>query len=310
MGLEEQIKKEEEELRKLETEDEGQETEEEDTSEAEEEEDTSEKEGEVEKDTSEKEEEPEEDEVDGEDDKADDKAEDPKNANDAAAKLRIERKKRMQLEEQLAAARENREKPTVAETKAKPEETRSETTEEKVARLDREDQERREREAQLKLRNDAINEFNSIEADFAKDTPDYNDASKHMIQSMIDGVKRAYPNASDNDAIAFVQNQVLQIASQAVRKGMNPAEVLYEMAFDRYGFDPTAAKKPAQSTDKMKENLKNIAKNKKRSASALSGGGQSAGARATIEEANKMDLATFGNMSEAEIDELIAQAGS
>lgn len=250
--------------------------------------------------------------ADDEDDSDEDDDADPKNKNDAAAKLRLERKKRMKIEEELAALKKQppvqppvQQKPPV-DASGKP---KVETTEEKVARLEADDTARREVEARQVLHNQAVEEFNDIEAEFSKETPDYEDASAHMIKGMYAGVKAAYPDITDKQALQFVQNRVLQIASNAAKRGLNPAEVLYQMSFDNYGFQP-GQKKPGENKNTKADNLKNIAKNKKRSANAFQGGGQNAGARATIEEANKMDLATFGNMSEAEIDELIAQAGS
>lgn len=89
------------------------------------------------------------------------------------------------------------------------------------------------------------------------------------------------------------------------------------MAFDVYGFKPAGGVKEQTETPESKpefkktgkaENLKVIAKNRKKSASALNGGGQSTSTRASVQEAANMDLATFGKLSEAEMDRLIAQA--
>lgn len=250
------------------------------------------------------------DDADGEDDDSDEDEEtDPKKKNDFAAQARQERKKRMKLEEELAALRKA---PPPAQQPAKPVEQgkpKQETDAEKLARIDNEQKAERQARENSELRNRAIDEFNTIETEFAKETPDYEDASTHVIKEMIRGVRSTYPEATEKQALAFVQNRVLQIASNAVKRGLNPAEVLYQMAYETYGFEPGAGGKKKEGNGKA-DNLKNIAKNKKRSASPLSGGGQNAGARATIEEAEKMDLAAFGNMSESEIDELIQQAGS
>lgn len=238
--------------------------------------------------------------------KADADDADPKKKNDMAAQLRAERKKRQKIEEENERLRKAGVQPPVkqvdpkagAEDKAKP----KETAEQRLDRIEAE----RDREA---LRNQAVEEFNEIEKEFQQTTPDYEDASSHMIKSMFQGVKNAYPEATDKQALAFVQKRILQIASNAVNRGLNPAEVLYDMSFERYGFQPGQKKTEGKKDGKSKvENLKAIQKNKKRSANAFQGGGHNAGARATLEEASNMDLASFGAMSEAEIDELISQS--
>lgn len=316
MGLKEQIKKDEEELKKLQA------AEDDDSDDNDDEEDDADDSDDQDDDT---------DEDEGADDKAkgkkaaaddkkgkkadedddsdeddDDAGDDPKKKNDLAAKLRKERKERMKLQEQLAAFQA---KPPVQAqqppVQQQPGTKKTETTEEKVARLESEQNAQRQARERQDLERQAIDEFNEIETEFKKETPDYDQASAHVIQSMYNGAKAAYPDLTDKQALGFVQRRVLQIASAAAKRGLNPAEVLYQMAFDNYGYQPGAPKK--KDTQKA-DNLKNIAKNRKRSASSMAGAGQNAGARATIDEANKMDLATFGNMSEAEIDELIAQA--
>ena len=309
MSLEDEIKKEEEELARLEAEEAEADTEEETVAETE----TEEAEEETEKEEAEKEEtEKEETEADTEetdkaedtDEKADEKDE-PKNENDVNAKIRIERRERLRAQEELADARRRLEELQARREDRDEQEQpqKQETVEERLDRMENE-----------KYRNDlqkqAIEEFTEIERDFAGRTDDYEDASKHMMSSMYQGVKHAYPQLNDTQAQAFVQKRVLDIASQAARNDMNPAEVLYQMAFDKYGYDSNMAQKTnEQKPEKPQKDLKRVARNKKRAATSLSGGGQTAAASATLEEANNMDLADFGKLSEAEIDELIDQAG-
>jgi len=310
MSLEDEIKKEEEELARLEAEEAEADTEEEtvaetETEEAEEETEKEETEAEEETEEAEEETEKEETEADTEEtDKADEKDE-PKNENDVNAKIRIERRERLRAQEELADARRRLEELQARREDRDEQEQpqKQETVEERLDRMENE-----------KYRNDlqkqAIEEFTEIERDFAGRTDDYEDASKHMMSSMYQGVKHAYPQLNDTQAQAFVQKRVLDIASQAARNDMNPAEVLYQMAFDKYGYDSNMAQKTnEQKPEKPQKDLKRVARNKKRAATSLSGGGQTAAASATLEEANNMDLADFGKLSEAEIDELIDQAG-
>ena len=299
MSLEDEIKKEEEELARLEAEEAEADTEEETVAETE----TEEAEEETEKEETEADTE-ETDKAEDTDEKADEKDE-PKNENDVNAKIRIERRERLRAQEELADARRRLEELQARREDRDEQEQpqKQETVEERLDRMENE-----------KYRNDlqkqAIEEFTEIERDFAGRTDDYEDASKHMMSSMYQGVKHAYPQLNDTQAQAFVQKRVLDIASQAARNDMNPAEVLYQMAFDKYGYDSNMAQKTnEQKPEKPQKDLKRVARNKKRAATSLSGGGQTAAASATLEEANNMDLADFGKLSEAEIDELIDQAG-
>lgn len=219
-------------------------------------------------------------------------------------KARMERKKRLKTEAENAELRRRIEEGS--ETKAdkdKLEEQGSEDDKEWLAGF-------RQREEQQALRTQAAEELSTLENEFMTENPDYKDASTHMIKTMYKAATQFYPNLSQKQAIELVQNKVLEIAGQAARNGQNPAEVLYQMAFDTYGFDPANVEKPAPKKNAAAENLKKKAKNRKRSANGLAGGGQSAGARATIHEAEKMSVADFSNMSETEIDDLIAQAAS
>lgn len=308
LTLEEQIEQEEAELAKLEAEGGTDEDTDADTANNDQNDNADGEDDSTDGDTSDTDNTDEDDKTDGDDDTADkddsDKDNvDTKNPNDVAAKLRIERRERLKLQEELAELRRARENPTQQPTATDKTAQRQETVEERLARIEH------ERDSE-NLHKQAVEEFSNIEKEFAAQTPDYEDASKHMISSMYQGVKHAYPQLNDNQAAQFVQKRVLEIASQAARNNMNPAEVLYQMAFDKYGFDGTKAQAPAEKKPTHKaDNLKNIAKNKKRSASPLIGGGQTAGANVTIDEANNMDLADFGKMSESEIDALINQAG-
>ena len=329
MGLEEEIKKEEEELKKLEEAENEEENNQDDTDEGGDDEDenndASENDDDSEGDEGEDDDDDDDTDDDGEgdDDDADDdsddgegdaddkhkgvKKKDAKSENDAAAKARIERKKRLKAEERAAALEEKLnnqgDKDQIQDDNGGDKE---ETADEKLARLEAAEEQRQ----QQQLREQAADELAAIEDEYMEDptNADYKAASTHMIKAMYQAVTHLNPGISQKKAIAEVQNKVLQIASAAARKNQNPAEVLHQMAYDNYGFDPNV-KPPGKKKTNAADNLKKKAKNKKRSANGLTGGGQTAGARVTIEEADNMSLSDFGNMSDAEIDELIAQAG-
>lgn len=319
MGLEEQIAKEEEELKKLAKAEEDGENEEDldndddntDDDAIDDDEETGEEDDGTEDDSKDDDDSDEDgdgndtddDSDDGEDNADDNGVKDKKNP----AKDRIERKKRLKLEEENAELRRKLEEGRQAQDNHDKEKDppKKETAEERLDRIES------ERETE-RLRAQAADELSDIETEFAKEHEDYKDAATHMVKGLYGATRQLYPHLTEKQAIQAVQNKVLGIASQAARNGQNPAEVLYQMSFDRFGFDPDKVQKADDAPGKKKTNaadtLKKKAKNRKRSANGLTGGGQSAGARVTIDEAKNMSLADFGNMSETEIDDLIAQA--
>lgn len=230
--------------------------------------------------------------------------------NSTAAQLRIERKQRKQLEqrlEQLLAggvkqpALKVAEKPAGEAGEGDQGQPKKETADERLDRIER------ERE-QTKLMSDAVEEFNTYEKEFQAETPDYAQASNHVIQVMAQSVRALYPNATDAQVGTFIRQQILHLAGQAVTKGLNPAEALYLMAHERFGYKKAAAPAPKAKTDDAAKRLETVSKNKKRSASPLAGGGQQGSASSTLEEAANMSLADFSKLKPGEIEALISEA--
>lgn len=249
----------------------------------------------------------------GEEVKADDK-DDKKDAkvdeNPFAARARIAEKQRKEMQEKYdALVAKNAEPKPIAATKpaegVDAPEVKAPTAEERVAKLEAADEER-------KLYNNAVTEFTNIEREFQKNTPDYAEASDHMITRMAEATRLAHPDMTDAQIGKFLQSQILTIASRAVQRGNNPAEVLYGMALEKYGFTGKKAaaveEAPKPKTVDRNKQLTTVAKNKARSATGLTGGGQSNMPGATIEEAVEMNLADFSKLSASEIDALIADA--
>lgn len=306
MGLEEEIKKEEEELAKLEeTEAEGdgeeaQQTEGEDN-------DDDQQPGDADETDTDDDETNDAGDADGVDEEGDEAQTGKKETqtNKDAAKARIERREKLRQQREEAQQRMRDEAAGQQKPQGQDDQQQAQGDEDKEwAKNFRQQEEARQ------LREHASKELSQIENEFMQTVPDYKEASTHMIKSMLQGAMHFNPAMTQDQAVEAVQSKVLHIAADAARHGQNPAEVLYQMAFDRFGFDPTQQTKTPGKKTNAAENLKKSAKNRRRSANGLTGGGQNAGARVTIEEADNMDLATFGNMSESEIDELINQAAS
>lgn len=166
----------------------------------------------------------------------------------------------------------------------------------------------RQQEEQKQLRQRATDEFITIENQFKQSVPDYEPASQHMIKSMYQAALHIDPTINERQAVEIVQKKILDIASEATMYGQNPAEVLYQMAYDRYNFNPQAQNMQKNIAPNAAQKLKKSAKNKKRSVNGLSGGGQSTSSHVSVKEALNMGNADFGKLSNNRIDELIKEA--
>lgn len=225
--------------------------------------------------------------------------------NNTAAQLRIERKQRKELQAKLDALQRGEgvaapakpiQTPVAKAEEGAEGQAKGPTAEERLEVIER------EREQQ-KLEREATDEFLNYENEFKKEAPDYAQASSHMVGSMMGAVQAIYPNASEKQVALFVRQQLLHLAGQAVQRGLNPAEALYLMAHEKYGY-----KKAAPKTDNTRERLATVQKNQKRSASPLAGGGQNGSPSATLEEAADMSLADFSRLKPGEIEAMINDA--
>jgi len=232
------------------------------------------------------------------------KAEDDKLTNSEAGQWRIERKQRKGLQERLDALMAKQDKPiaatpTPAASEGAPAEPLS-PVEQRLAALENTAQ----RETLYKQ---AVTEFTTIETEFARNTPDYNQAANHMISKMAEGVRYVNPNATDAQISSFLQQQVLTFAGQAAKQGLNPAESLYLLAHEKYGYTGQPAAQPKVDVDATRKRLDTVNKNRQRSATPLTSGGTTGSAKTTIEEAARMDLGDFSKLSEREIDRMISE---
>lgn len=85
-------------------------------------------------------------------------------------------------------------------------------------------------------------QVNTMKAEFAKTTPDYDAAASHLRATRIADL-RAF-GATDAQIAQQLQQEEFSIAAAAVQAGKNPAQVIYEMS-KRHGYTPTAAPAPA-----------------------------------------------------------------
>jgi hypothetical protein len=96
-------------------------------------------------------------------------------------------------------------------------------------------------------------------------------------------------------------------ASQAHKAGLNPAEEIYSIAIERFGYQPKKADESAgvekAKPVSSKPNLSVIAANKKRSATGLAGGGQGSGGL-TAADVQNMSNAEFSRLTATQLREL------
>ncbi len=174
----------------------------------------------------------------------------------------------------------------------------SRQTREKVEEIAQKQALRDQQEQQARLYQSAVQEFTGYEGEFKKNARDYEDVAQHLRQRLGDSLRALHPNAADNQVEAAVDQQILRFASEYARQGLNPVEELYHMTKEKYGYRPSEPEK------KRGPDLATIEKNKKRSASPLSAGGQSSGARLTAEAAANMSLAEFSKLTPSQLAEL------
>lgn len=130
-----------------------------------------------------------------------------------------------------------------------------------------------------------VSAYSQAADQFRKDSPDFNDAYKHIIDSRIE----EYKLIGHPDPVAAVQSDEFQIVLGALQQGRNPAEVIYSLAKAR-GFQ---AKAPAQPDKTAAEKLAQIEKGQASNKSLASAGGQSGAEEMTAEALLKMPMDEF-----------------
>lgn len=141
-------------------------------------------------------------------------------------------------------------------------------------------------------------ELAEIENDFKKSAPDYDDAVRHMASLMFHGKKYADPFKSEKEIRDEIETFALTVAAQAYNSDQNPAEALYRMAKDHYGFDPKKVEKTEEK--KPGPNLKVVADAKKRSPSGMTASAKSGDYQLSQEAALELSNAEFQALPAAE----------
>ena len=154
----------------------------------------------------------------------------------------------------------------------------------------------------------AVEEFVAIENEYRAKNQEYGDAIEYGRQRYGDALKLLNPALSSAQIEKQIDQQMLMFAAQAKGKGLNPAEELFSMAVERFGYTPSEktpskAEAPAvQSVSRPK--LSVVQSNKRRSATGLSGGGQGGSASLTAVDLENMTNAEFSKLSPSQLREL------
>ena len=180
-------------------------------------------------------------------------------------------------------------------------------------------------EQETKVFREAIGEFNQIRDDYISKNPDYIPAFTHGFDAYAKSIKMMNPSLSNQQITGMIDRELLKFAGQCVAKGLNPAEELYDMAIERFGYAPNSAK-TSKNTEEEQEpvheapkgiqreaprpNLRNIANNRKRSASPLVGAGQTGKGQLTKEGAANMTLGEMMELDPADWAELERMGGA
>lgn len=169
---------------------------------------------------------------------------------------------------------------------------------------------RQQADRQQQIINQAFDEFNNYEESYKTKNPDYVNATQFAREQYAKSIKILYPQMTAKQIERAIEHEILKFAGGCVQKGLDPAEELYDMAIERFGYvkqdAPDAAEETPKPAKPAKPNLKAISANKKRSASPLAGGGQGGSIPVTSEMFENMTLGDYARLTKDQLMQLEA----
>lgn len=217
-------------------------------------------------------------------------------------KIKAEKEERKKLERETQELRER-----LARLEGKAEATQTNTPEIKEEIPDRELdpegysiwksdrlEEKLEKMQQENTKLNAERQWQNMESEHIKASPDYGSAKQFLIEKETARVKAMHPSATASQISQHIKEQEYVIVGNAARAGVDPLQHIEFLAF-KEGFRPGEKKEEVKKSPTRKSNIKAINRNAKRNASII--GGSSAGSG--DEKASPEQLL---NMSMAEID--------
>lgn len=160
----------------------------------------------------------------------------------------------------------------------------------------------------------AKDEFRSVQADYIKRNPDYPNAFKVGYENYTRSLRIAHPEWTNQEIVNTADYRLLLYAGQMAKKGVNPAEAIYDYCIETLGYVPGSVKAQPRRAERdedeidddfeevqprrevRKPNLRVIDRNKRRSANGIGGGGQGSSARMTKQNVADMTLGEMANL--------------
>jgi hypothetical protein len=175
---------------------------------------------------------------------------------------------------------------------------------------ERETQTRGQQEITSRVRG-AINEFRSIRDDYVKKNPDFVPAFQFAYNKHAELMKLDHPTWTPQQIVRELDWKLLQAAGSYAKEGINPAEALYDLAIETYGYVPNSGGKTETessatgvATQRPRTDLRTIDSNRRRSATGLTSGGSSGSIKLTKEAVAKMTNGELLNLSEEDWKQL------
>lgn len=148
-----------------------------------------------------------------------------------------------------------------------------------------------------KIIGEHINRFTSFENDFKAIEPAYDAAATFYGREMAKSVKLLNPGLTQKQMADIITEKLLVKADQDVKRGLDPAEELYNEAIS-LGFKmPTAE---ADAEEELKPNLSRVAANKARNAGTAGARGRGGSVNITRETAGSMSNAEWAKLPKSE----------
>lgn len=161
----------------------------------------------------------------------------------------------------------------------------------------------------------AKDEFRAVQSDYIKKNPDYEQAFSVGYGNYTKALRMAHPEWTNQEIVNTADYRLLLYAGQMAKKGVNPAEAIYDYCIETLGYVPGSGKAaparvqvpvededegeeeaPRGTSNTRKPNLRVIANNKRRSATGLNGPGQGNSARITQQDIANMTLGELANL--------------
>lgn len=220
-----------------------------------------------------------------------------------------EQAKREELEKRLAALEGERNAPTQGNEEVTPDinkdpvawlEWNNNRLEKKIASLEAPIQEQEKQKQQRDIYESAVREFQDFEASFKSEADDYDDVAGFVEQRLRDSIKTVNPFISDVQLKQEVYQRVLLLGAQFAQQGLNPAEEIYYLAKEEWGYQPAQ-----QEKEKPKRDMSKIAQNRKRNAGTVGAKSGAGHADVTLSVAADMPIHEFSKLTPAEKERLM-----